>query len=197
VSGGGKGLKYTWRGHPIEKVGETEEGDIWVYSDTKVAVSQDPNRDCGFCGLSNNEEGHDACLGTLPGVKNACCGHGSGHAYIQYENGRTLRDTEALQTMALHRVNGARGRGVAKPSSNRKNRKTMGGHNWSRFKDDTWRLHLGGYELAVQGRGPLHNPESYGWTLIYKGRVQAGGPAKTLAEAKKAVYLRYCHIPAS
>lgn len=62
---------------------------------------------CTQCGLRRTAEGHDGCLGTLPGnVMNACCGH-SGHAegaYIQYGrlvNGRwvqtgVLRDDAAL-----------------------------------------------------------------------------------------------------
>ena len=31
---------------------------------------------CRECGLKRDEDGHDPCLGTLPGVMNACCGHG-------------------------------------------------------------------------------------------------------------------------
>jgi len=34
----------------------------------------------------------DPCLGTLSGVKNACCGHGSPtDAYVQFESGPTIR----------------------------------------------------------------------------------------------------------
>ena len=47
---------------------------------------------CGKCKKGPTKEGHDGCLGTLPGpIMNACCGHGSdSQAYIQYwgENGR-------------------------------------------------------------------------------------------------------------
>lgn len=55
---------------------------------------------CGQCGLSRTPEGHDGCLGTLPGnVMNACCGHkGAGEgAYIQYWDGTRIADDEALQ----------------------------------------------------------------------------------------------------
>lgn len=34
----------------------------------------------------------DACLGLLPGVANACCGHGTrAESYIQFTNGVTVR----------------------------------------------------------------------------------------------------------
>ena len=67
------------RGHSIILV-----NDAWVYADTNELVSENPNRECGHCGLSNTPEGHDACLGTLPGVSNACCGHGDvSQAYVQ------------------------------------------------------------------------------------------------------------------
>lgn len=33
-------------------------------------------RSCGHCGLFWGESLHDPCLGTIPGVLAACCGHG-------------------------------------------------------------------------------------------------------------------------
>jgi len=41
---------------------------------------------CAICKLTPTPEGHDGCLGTLPGpIMNACCGHGrDSQAYIQY-----------------------------------------------------------------------------------------------------------------
>ena len=74
----------THRGHPITQVAS----DTWVYSDTREPVADNPNRDCGHCGLPNTPEGHDGCLGTIPGAMNACCGHGNqGAAYVQLETG--------------------------------------------------------------------------------------------------------------
>lgn len=55
------------RGHQIH---ETLPG-TWVYSDTGKPVAKDPNRPCGHCGRVNTAEGHDGCLGVLPGVVNA------------------------------------------------------------------------------------------------------------------------------
>ena len=67
----------------------------WFYKDGG-RVSDDPQRDCGRCGRPATPEGHDGCLGTLPGVANACCGHGQdADAYIQFDDGRTIRGIAA------------------------------------------------------------------------------------------------------
>lgn len=59
--------------------------DEWLYKDTMTPTVGD-ERPCGHCGKPRTKEGHDACLGTLHGVMNACCGHGeSRNAYIQYQ----------------------------------------------------------------------------------------------------------------
>ena len=45
---------------------------------------------CGHCGAHCEFNEPDPCLGRLPGVSNACCGHGDG-GYIQFDNGVVLR----------------------------------------------------------------------------------------------------------
>ncbi len=46
---------------------------------------------CVNCGLANTIEGHDGCLGTLPGVEHACCGHGNPeYSYIRFESGQVI-----------------------------------------------------------------------------------------------------------
>lgn len=82
------------RGHPIE----LRDG-VWVYSDTLEPTSKTwRDRPCGHCGRGNTPEGHDACLGTLPGVMNACCGHGDPNdAYVQFEDGSDIRGEAALE----------------------------------------------------------------------------------------------------
>lgn len=53
---------------------------------------------CGYCDKPNTPEGHDACLGTIPNVMNACCGHGvREQAYIQFEDGSVIRSSKASQ----------------------------------------------------------------------------------------------------
>jgi hypothetical protein len=59
------------RGHAIEfDMSECQ----WLYTDTKQPVHG--QRKCKRCRRPPTPEGHDACLGTLKGVKSACCGHG-------------------------------------------------------------------------------------------------------------------------
>jgi len=83
-----------WRGHQIEKTAFGE----WRYTDTKQPVESLPGRDCGHCGKPPTAEDHDACLGTLPGVVNACCGHGEvKSAYVDFDDGRRLSGQAARQ----------------------------------------------------------------------------------------------------
>jgi len=80
-------------------------GDCWRYASDDVPVSDDPHRACGHCGRADTPEGHDACLGTLPRVRNACCGHGrADEAYIQFEDGSELRGDVALEWAALQKA---------------------------------------------------------------------------------------------
>lgn len=73
------------RGHEIEFNTDLER---WCYVDTGISVAS-PDRPCGRCGKDATEEGHDACMANLPGVVNACCGHGHDPAYIMFEDGRS------------------------------------------------------------------------------------------------------------
>lgn len=42
---------------------------------------------CNHCGLNRTKQGHDGCIGTLPNVMNACCGHGQNSvAYVQFDH---------------------------------------------------------------------------------------------------------------
>lgn len=82
----------TWRGHGIET-----SGDGWVYSDTRQPVPNNIDRPCGLCGRAQTIDGHDPCLGTLPGVMNACCGHGDPRdAYVQFDDRRRLGGSDAV-----------------------------------------------------------------------------------------------------
>lgn len=47
-------------------------------------------RGMGYTDPKTGEEFHDHCLGKLPGVISACCGHG-GEGYILFENGTKIR----------------------------------------------------------------------------------------------------------
>ncbi len=77
-----------WRGHEIHRDEKTGE---WFYSDGKK-VKDNPNIRCGHCGRAETPEGHDGCLGTLPGIMNACCGHGDPDAaFVQYPDGSIVK----------------------------------------------------------------------------------------------------------
>lgn len=88
-----------WRGHDIIRVSGpgASSDDVWVYADTHEPVAWLAARPCGRCGAAATSEGHDGCLGALPGVSNACCGHGMvGDAYVQFDDGRHLAGQAAL-----------------------------------------------------------------------------------------------------
>lgn len=83
----------SFRGYEIH-----EEDAKWFFSDTAEPVSCTwKHRPCGYCGMLDTHEGYDNCFGHLPGVMNACCGHGeSKSAYIQFAIGLILKGFIAL-----------------------------------------------------------------------------------------------------
>lgn len=86
------------RGRPIRF-----EAGQWVFVDTGLpTVSTWRERTCGACERPNRADGHDACIGVLPHVRNACCGHGSpSEAYVQFDDGSVLRGALALRHFYL------------------------------------------------------------------------------------------------
>ena len=86
------GVHSKWRGNVITE----KERHVWVYADGTRTLD-DPRRQCGRCDKPETPEGHDACLGTLPDVMNACCGHGRlREAYVQFWDRPRLAGQEAL-----------------------------------------------------------------------------------------------------
>lgn len=81
------------RGHKIEFI-----NNEFIYSDNKEStINTHKDRPCGNCGQHETKEGHDACLGTLPGLMNACCGHGvESEAYVQLLDGSCIRGEHAI-----------------------------------------------------------------------------------------------------
>ena len=80
------------RGHEIEY-----QNNEWVYSDNKEStVKTHEERPCKHCCKHYTKDGHDACLGTLIGVMNACCGHGVvNEAYVQFLDGSAIHGEDA------------------------------------------------------------------------------------------------------
>lgn len=60
------------RGHPVVY------RNRWEYED---GPSISIERACTRCGMMP-VNGHDACLGKIPGVTSACCGHGKEPGFI-------------------------------------------------------------------------------------------------------------------
>jgi len=85
--------KSHWRGHEIYFDADIGE---WRYSADGLLVKEN-DKPCGVCGRERTPEGHDPCLGELPGVVNACCGHGNPkEAYVQFKNGVEIRGFDAI-----------------------------------------------------------------------------------------------------
>ena len=75
----------------------------WIYKDTGLNVEENHlYMPCGNCGRESTDEGHDACLGSLIGVMNACCGHGEvNEAYVQFLDGKCISGEDAIVVMTI------------------------------------------------------------------------------------------------
>lgn len=94
-----KTIRHSYRGYEIEK-----KNKRWFYSDNKEPVFEF-RRTCGNCGFENTFKDHDWCLGELPCVMNACCGHGVVRAaYIQFSPERILRGVKALRWVRNYKL---------------------------------------------------------------------------------------------
>ncbi|RTL01285.1 MAG: hypothetical protein EKK57_05050 [Proteobacteria bacterium] len=67
------------------------------YMDNDELVKNNP-RPCVKCNRFRNSDDTDPCLGKLPGVKAACCGHGVCDGYIFFENGTIIRFGSVKET---------------------------------------------------------------------------------------------------
>ncbi len=71
-------IRAFFRGHAVIYL--DDEGE-WLYEDTLESIAKAEERTCAKCGRFPTPEGYDACLGYLPGVGSACCGHGKAKAF--------------------------------------------------------------------------------------------------------------------
>lgn len=86
-----------FRGHSV----------VWIdsqmlYSDTMspagFGYEVRPCKKCGAVFEGSNIGKSDPCLGELPGVDNACCGHGvPSESYIRFTNGVTVRGFDVVE----------------------------------------------------------------------------------------------------
>jgi hypothetical protein len=54
---------------------------------------------CARCGNLPTEEGYDSCIGFVPGVIKACCGHGSKAPYVKLPNNKIIKGKGALKIL--------------------------------------------------------------------------------------------------
>ena len=84
-------IRSHFRGHPI-----IWKNNEWVYEDTEEASGFNsivrPCKKCGKTFEGSSIGDADPCIGELPGVDNACCGHGVPElAYIRFETGVVVK----------------------------------------------------------------------------------------------------------
>lgn len=82
-----------FRGHLIVFEGEFPNGR-WLYADTREPLPGwgGKIRCCAKCDSKHEFHESDPCLGNLPGVDNACCGHGvREESYIRFTNGVVVK----------------------------------------------------------------------------------------------------------
>lgn len=60
-----------------------------------IMMQHEVGWECPKCHLKRGPDKHDPCLGELPGVKYACCGHDGSSSitmgYIYFANGKLIR----------------------------------------------------------------------------------------------------------
>lgn len=71
----------------------TEKWDELVDGKTPSCDQLREGWECPACGMKREKDfGVDPCMGVLPGVDFACCGHGGlGNGYIRFNNGIVVR----------------------------------------------------------------------------------------------------------
>lgn len=90
-------MKNKLRGHFIVFV-----NGQWLYADNKEPTVGN-ERPCGHCGKENTREDHDGCLGVLPEVMNACCGHGNtDEAYVRFDKNERISGCDAIAWIENH-----------------------------------------------------------------------------------------------
>ena len=83
-----------FRGHPVYW-----DHTAWRYLDDDAPLPRWGGlvRPCAACGRVF-ENKPDPCLGDLPGVEHACCGHGvPGKAYLRFSNGVVVRGFDTVE----------------------------------------------------------------------------------------------------
>jgi hypothetical protein len=86
-------------GHPTTYNWDTQQ---WLYTDTQEPETQ--IRPCLHCGLSPTKEGYDACIGYLPNVMHACCGHNVRRPYAMFNDKTTIYFKDLVEMKSYFRI---------------------------------------------------------------------------------------------
>lgn len=78
-------------GHTIYMSGKDINANKRFIRDSKGRFISERKLKCPKCGKCVTKDGHDPCIANLPGVENACCGHGIKEGYIAFKNGPVIR----------------------------------------------------------------------------------------------------------
>lgn len=82
-----KPVRLHRRGWPI--VALEDRRWRWAASGRYLRVGSDETP-CARCYRRPTSDGHDPCIGEIPGVVAACCGHGVAPGYVLLRNGRRI-----------------------------------------------------------------------------------------------------------
>lgn len=91
-------VKSYFRGHEVYF-----SNNSWYYTDDDSLAGFDgevrPCKKCGRVFQGSNIGDPDPCIGDLPGVDNACCGHGiKENSYIRFTNGIVVKNFDIEYT---------------------------------------------------------------------------------------------------
>lgn len=79
----------------------TDKDGTTRYCDDLSVFDKNNVRPCKRCGADPIEtDGHDPCIANLPGVRNACCGHGVDDPYIEFNDGRVVGKFQLARRIA-------------------------------------------------------------------------------------------------
>lgn len=90
-----------FRGH---KIVWDEVKKEWFYDDDFKPIKGNirPCKRCGKTFIGSGEGKPDPCIGNLPGVDNACCGHGE-EGYIRFKNGVVIKGVFTIEYTPKHK----------------------------------------------------------------------------------------------
>lgn len=81
-----------------------EVNSVYKYKEDGVEVNKENIKPCPVCKKLPADH-CDPCLGKLPGVINACCGHGLKKGYVKFENGIKIEGHFVVSNFSVEKKN--------------------------------------------------------------------------------------------